>query len=945
MEGIRNVLKATLSAVAVASTIALIGCVNPIAVPKSPAAEKPAVVAETVPLVGTTTVIDKDNYALEFLLPESSDGKASIADGRSLVNYEDTGDAFQKAIDYYQLVLVDDAAKDKIWTSVSATGAAKVLSVIVKPRAAYHFLLLHGHKGSDDTPVLLGSGYLKYKIVTGENTVIIRMVPMLIDATLKGSAQWPITKNIGWVKNENFDVTIKLYSRSAGQDSTAAPHGNALWPLLLAQAAWSDSMVWDQFTQDMPANGIDPESPSYHRDEDNWSGLYWDYDGETMTSPLNLAAATTATVTAYTSPRSSSDQAGTPQPQPDSIDSTGQTTTGTLEYKTFTSLGPDDATIDKAKYGKFSFGLSYVPFGITDATIWQAAFGESFTEAPQWKIGGDVYLTYRLYGKDAAHGGLPAGAPVGVPAGLSWKTAASDAETFALAGAAYDQDAEYREIWLDATAHDTVRPDGSETLMDALTLLDKTLAAKPDAGNAKYVISVPVNANAAVPSMKLTAAGTSDYTTGDSVSPGLTFANLGALKSPLSISITGPSTGSGTAQPVLALSEKGSMFWLDKLNVPVTMTIDNVTLQGLSATGHSIPASSPAIDNNQALVYVETGNTFEMLGSAKLTGNYNAGISTGTTAEINASKNGGAARVSGGTFLMTGENALISGNTASGDGGGVECIDGNFTMKAGEISGNSSSSDSSHLHQFAMSGGGIQKFAADVLGVVYVNGFRDDPNDQIALTDGALFKRDTWYGNQNLNTVIKVDSTSGGGTSPATYTVTNLQPQSASGTNHGYLTINGSTAQTVGIAADAEVTVVATPEGSYAAGTITCTTAGGVNVPITNGKFTMPAANVTVDVTFVLTTYTVTNAKPQSARDTNHGYLTVNGNGDAQIAGIVAGTEVTVVATANEKYGLKTTITCTTAGGATVPITGGKFTMPAEDVRVNATFTDVNVGW
>jgi hypothetical protein len=221
MACIRNVLKATLSAVAVASTIALIGCVNPIAVSKSPTTEKPAIVAEITSLVRTTIDNHDGTYSIEFPLSENG-GNASIVDGRSLVNYEDTGGAFKDAIDYYQ------------------------------------------------------------------------MVPVLIDATLKGSAQWPITKNIGWVKNENFDVTIKLYSRYAGQNTTGSlPHGNALWPLLLAQAARSDSTVWDQFTQDMPANGIDPESPSYPRDEDNWSGLYWDYDGETMPSPLNLAAATT----------------------------------------------------------------------------------------------------------------------------------------------------------------------------------------------------------------------------------------------------------------------------------------------------------------------------------------------------------------------------------------------------------------------------------------------------------------------------------------------------------------------------------------------------------------------------------------------------------------------------------------------------------------------------
>jgi hypothetical protein len=129
MVGIRNVLKATLSAVAVASTIALIGCVNPVAVPKSPTTEKPAVAVETAPLVGTIVDNPDGTYSIEFPLPPSSGGSASFVDGRSLVNYEDAT-ALQQAVNYYQLVLVDDAEPGKIWASTSVTnntpGAAQV---------------------------------------------------------------------------------------------------------------------------------------------------------------------------------------------------------------------------------------------------------------------------------------------------------------------------------------------------------------------------------------------------------------------------------------------------------------------------------------------------------------------------------------------------------------------------------------------------------------------------------------------------------------------------------------------------------------------------------------------------------------------------------------------------------------------------------------------------
>jgi hypothetical protein len=81
-------------------------------------------------------------------------------------------------------------------------------------------------------------------------------------------------------------------------------------------------------------------------------------------------------------------------------------------------------------------------------------------------------------------------------------------------------------------------------------------------------------------------------------------------------------------------------------------------------------------------------------------------------------------------------------------------------------------------------------------------------------------------------------------------------------------------------------------------------------------------------------TYTVFNLKPQSASTANNGYLTVN-------SAAQAGAEVTVEATSSYTVG---TITCRTASGTTIPVTGGSFTMPAENVTVDATFTTSSVG-
>jgi hypothetical protein len=130
----------------------------------------------------------------------------------------------------------------------------------------------------------------------------------------------------------------------------------------------------------------------------------------------------------------------------------------------------------------------------------------------------------------------------------------------------------------------------------------------------------------------------------------------------------------------------------------VEMSINNVILKGLSAghigdpgdsgtgikmTGASfyidIPASTPAENNTQTLIYVGQGNTFEMLGSAELTGNYNAG--DGST---DASKNGGAVRVVGGTLRMTGDYTRIHHNYAARRRGGISCIGGGKVYMTGD---------------------------------------------------------------------------------------------------------------------------------------------------------------------------------------------------------------------------------------------------------------------
>ena len=120
-----------------------------------------------------------------------------------------------------------------------------------------------------------------------------------------------------------------------------------------------------------------------------------------------------------------------------------------------------------------------------------------------------------------------------------------------------------------------------------------------------------------------------------------------------------------------------------------------------------------------------------------------------------------------------------------------------------------------------------------------------------------------------------------------------------------------------------EVTVTATPATGYQLKSITTTPSR----TVTNNKFTMPASNVTVTVTFEKIKYAVTKT------------VTPQGGGTASLSKTSAamGDEITVTATPATGYQLKS---ITTSPARTV--TDNKFTMPAGAVAVTVTFEKIN---
>ena len=126
-----------------------------------------------------------------------------------------------------------------------------------------------------------------------------------------------------------------------------------------------------------------------------------------------------------------------------------------------------------------------------------------------------------------------------------------------------------------------------------------------------------------------------------------------------------------------------------------------------------------------------------------------------------------------------------------------------------------------------------------------------------------------------------------------------------------------------------EITITTTPAEGYELDTLTVM-AGDTPVTVTNNKFTMPSANVTVTATFTEILYNITIAAA------SNGTVTTSPASSA-----APGAEVTITATPAEGYELDTLTVM--AGDTPVTVTNSKFTMPSANVTVTATFVSAGV--
>lgn len=137
--------------------------------------------------------------------------------------------------------------------------------------------------------------------------------------------------------------------------------------------------------------------------------------------------------------------------------------------------------------------------------------------------------------------------------------------------------------------------------------------------------------------------------------------------------------------------------------------------------------------------------------------------------------------------------------------------------------------------------------------------------------------------------------------------------------------------------AGAEVTLTATPDEGYAFNNDwTVKDADDAKIDVTEGKFTMPAKDVTVSGSFSKVDYTITKATSEG------GSFTVKKNG-VEVTKAQIGETITLTASAAEGYKFDSWTVTNESTSKTVYVNENTFTMPGANVTVKAKFVELAV--
>ncbi len=135
--------------------------------------------------------------------------------------------------------------------------------------------------------------------------------------------------------------------------------------------------------------------------------------------------------------------------------------------------------------------------------------------------------------------------------------------------------------------------------------------------------------------------------------------------------------------------------------------------------------------------------------------------------------------------------------------------------------------------------------------------------------------------------------------------------------------------------AGAEITLTATPDAGYAFNNDwTVKDADGAKIDVYDGKFTMPAKDVTVSGSFSKVDYTITTATCEG------GSFTVKKNG-VEVTKAQVGDVITLDASAAEGYEFDSWTVTNESTSKTVYVSENSFTMPGANVTVSANFLKV----
>jgi uncharacterized repeat protein (TIGR02543 family) len=155
---------------------------------------------------------------------------------------------------FFQLILVDEAAPDQIWDFAEEKSTPEVarptLTAGFLINHTYSILILMGHKAGDNiAPTLLASGFLKKQLAAGENRLEIPLTPIVVgaefthyDAPADVRQPGRLARAVGLDAGKGYTLVYTLGSgtRPAGgrpEDALQVTSGDGLAPLKAADKA------------------------------------------------------------------------------------------------------------------------------------------------------------------------------------------------------------------------------------------------------------------------------------------------------------------------------------------------------------------------------------------------------------------------------------------------------------------------------------------------------------------------------------------------------------------------------------------------------------------------------------------------------------------------------------------------------------------------------------